>query len=214
LLLLSAVSGGSSFGGEELPEGSFFLENLETLTISNRYRLPEIVLGRDDAPNTVILYSSFTCSHCKQFHDKELPKFKKEYVDTGEAKIYLRCYLEDLGSFESAALIRCLGGSSVAKIEELCNKVFGRQEEWMESEDPPQFLRNIFVKSGYKKEAIEACIRNKEITAGLIKEQQRAVFEHKVLVLPAFIVNGTLHNGKLTCEKLAAMLKKNEKGRK
>jgi protein-disulfide isomerase len=206
LLLASAILTDNAFGGNEPTEDTPFLANLATTRIPDECLLPEIVLGREDAPNTVIVYSSFSCTHCRKFHSEELPKFKKKYIDTGKAKIYLRCYLDDLASFESAALVRCFGKNSVTRIEKMYDKIFVAQKEWLKSADPKKFLRDIFVKFGHKKEKIEACIKNKKISAGLMREQQRAVFDHKVLIIPAFIVNGKLHNGQLSCEKLAAML--------
>ena len=48
------------------------------------------VLGRADAPVTVIEYASFTCSHCADFHNTVLPAFKAKYIDTGKVRLVHR----------------------------------------------------------------------------------------------------------------------------
>ena len=48
------------------------------------------VLGRPDAPITIIDYSSTTCGHCATFHKTTLPRLKAEWIDTGKAKLVFR----------------------------------------------------------------------------------------------------------------------------
>ncbi|GHT90640.1 hypothetical protein FACS1894122_01430 [Alphaproteobacteria bacterium] len=180
-------------------------EKLEKLKFPEEFQLPEVVIGRESAPITVIIYSSFTCNHCRVFHQVELPKFKKRYVDTGKVKIYLRCYLDDMAAFEAATLTRGLGKDSLSKITAAYDAIFLKQQEWSESEDQPEFLKKIFEAKGYSRKDIDACLENLKIKAGLMKEQQRAMHEFNVISMPAFIVNGNIHQGEITCEKLAGM---------
>ena len=48
------------------------------------------VLGRADAPVTVIEYASFTCSHCAAFHNEVLPAFKARFIDSGQVRLVYR----------------------------------------------------------------------------------------------------------------------------
>jgi len=48
------------------------------------------VIGKDDAPVTIIDFSDFECPFCKQHAENTLPKLIKEYVDTGKVKIVFR----------------------------------------------------------------------------------------------------------------------------
>ena len=45
--------------------------------------LPDIAMGAEDAPLTIIEYASFTCGHCANFHNDVFPELKSEYIDTG-----------------------------------------------------------------------------------------------------------------------------------
>ncbi|MDR0581242.1 MAG: DsbA family protein, partial [Holosporaceae bacterium] len=90
----------------------------------------------------------------------------------------------------------------------LYEKIFERQKSWLGSQDPAKFLRKMFVDFGYDKMEIEKCMSNTRISAGLMKEQQRAMLKFKVAMVPAFIINGKIHRGTLTCQKIAAMFTK------
>jgi protein-disulfide isomerase len=48
------------------------------------------VLGNEDAKVTLVLFSDFQCPFCKAIVDDALPQIKKDYIDTGKAKLYFR----------------------------------------------------------------------------------------------------------------------------
>src|SRR5262249_25235093 len=48
------------------------------------------VLGKQDAPVTIIEYASYTCPHCAHFAINVLPKLKEKWIDPGKAKLVMR----------------------------------------------------------------------------------------------------------------------------
>ena len=50
--------------------------------------LPELSLGKDDAPVTIVEYASLTCGHCANFHNTVFPKIKEKYVDSGQGALH------------------------------------------------------------------------------------------------------------------------------
>ena len=48
------------------------------------------VMGRADAPVTVIEYASFTCNHCAAWTNDVLPQFKARYIDTSKVRLVFR----------------------------------------------------------------------------------------------------------------------------
>ena len=48
------------------------------------------VLGDAEAPVTVIVYASFTCPHCADFHQTALVPIKARFIDTGRARLVYR----------------------------------------------------------------------------------------------------------------------------
>lgn len=48
------------------------------------------VLGRADAPVTVIEYASFACPACADWHQLVYPVFKQRFIDTGRVRLVFR----------------------------------------------------------------------------------------------------------------------------
>ncbi len=54
------------------------------------------VLGKDDAPVTIVEYASMTCPHCAHFHETTYPELKKRPIDTGKVRFIFREFPLDL----------------------------------------------------------------------------------------------------------------------
>ena len=66
------------------------------------------VLGDNNAPITMYIFSSMTCSHCKDYHKYILPKVERDFVSKGKLKvIYVHLPL-DVVSMRAAKLGYCL----------------------------------------------------------------------------------------------------------
>ena len=69
--------------------------------------LPEMSLGKADAPVTIVEYASMTCPHCAHFHDKTLPELKTKYIDAGKARLIFREFPFDPRAEAGFMLARC-----------------------------------------------------------------------------------------------------------
>ena len=193
-----------------IDENKSFSENLKNLDIPDSFKLEDIVIGDEKAPHTLVVYSSFSCNHCCKFHKEEFPKLKKQYIDTGKLKVILRNYIDDLGALEAAILMRIFYGKSKDALA-LYKTIFDVQKEWMKSSAPREFLKQIFVKAGYNLEEVSEYLDTsnqeyKKNSAGLMKEQQRAMHTLQISSVPAFILDDRVHQGILTCDEIAEML--------
>src|SRR5437899_1859638 len=65
------------------------------------------VLGKPDAPVTIIEYASLTCPHCAHFATDALPKLKEKWIDSGKAKLVLRDFPLDEPALRAAMVARC-----------------------------------------------------------------------------------------------------------
>jgi protein-disulfide isomerase len=48
------------------------------------------VLGKADAPVTIVEFSDFQCPYCKQYFDNTFGQIKAQYIDTGKVKLVYR----------------------------------------------------------------------------------------------------------------------------
>ena len=73
-----------------------------TISTIGAEEIKRIVVGNKDAKITIIAFESLTCSHCASFHKDVFPELKKEYLDTGLAKIEFRHFPLDIAAFNAS----------------------------------------------------------------------------------------------------------------
>src|SRR6185312_15839778 len=98
------------------------------------------VLGKADAPITITEYASLTCPHCAEFDRDTLPKIKKNWIDTGKAKLVYRDFPLDQLALRAAMLARC---APPDRYFAFINTLFQSQDTWARSSDPEQALERI-----------------------------------------------------------------------
>ena len=157
--------------------------------------LADRVLGKADAPVTLIEYASLTCPHCANFAKETLPTIKKEYIETGKVKLIYRDYPLDGVALRAAMMARC---APKDRYYGLIETLFRTQESWARASDPVAALQRLGAVAGLSKESFEACLGNKEIFDGVVSSRGKAEQEFKVNSTPTFVVNGTKMTGGLS----------------
>ncbi len=69
------------------------------------------VLGKKDAPITVVEYTDYQCTFCQRFHVATFPDLKKNFIDTGKVRFYSRDMPLDFhqNAMKAAVAARCAG---------------------------------------------------------------------------------------------------------
>ena len=65
------------------------------------------VLGKANAPITIFEYASLTCPHCAAFEREKLPEIRKDWIDTGKARLVYRDFPLDGNAVLAASIARC-----------------------------------------------------------------------------------------------------------
>lgn len=152
--------------------------------------IPDMVLGSDDAPITVIEYASYTCPHCRNFHANVFEQLKSNYIDTGKIRfIYREVYFDRFGLWASM-VARCGGEAKFFGITDLLYK---GQKEWTASGDPATIagnLRTIGLTAGLSAEDLDACMSDGDMAQTLVTWFQENAEKDDVSSTPTFIVDG------------------------
>ena len=70
-------------------------------------KIKRIFIGNKDAKINIIIYESLTCSHCANFHIDILPDLKRDFIDTGIAKLEFRHFPLDVAAFNASKIAQC-----------------------------------------------------------------------------------------------------------
>ena len=97
-----------------------------------------IISGKESAKITIIAYESLTCSHCANFHKDIYPQLKKDYIDTGLAKIEFRHFPLGAIAFNAAKVSQCNQEEGLEILESL----YSNQEEWIKGNTIEEAKKN------------------------------------------------------------------------
>jgi protein-disulfide isomerase len=160
--------------------------------------LPDMVLGKADAPVTIIEYASMTCPHCANFHKTTYPALKTKYIDTGKVKFIFREFPLDELAVAASMLARCAGGEkSIAMIDVL----FASQEKWA-VRNPVPILQQISKQAGFTEKTFDECLKDQTLYNNIMAMRERGTKEYKVESTPTLFVNGKMLKGGATIEEL------------
>jgi protein-disulfide isomerase len=164
--------------------------------------LPEMAIGNDKAPVTVIEYASMTCPHCAHFQETTFPELKKRYIDTGKVRYIFREFPLDSLAAAAFMLARCAAKDDSERYFAFIDTLFRQQRQWaIEKPIPP--LLAIAKQAGLTEQTFNACLANQQMLDGIESIRQRAVDKFKVQSTPTFFINGTQHPGALSIEDMA-----------
>jgi protein-disulfide isomerase len=160
--------------------------------------LPDLVLGKADAPVTIIEYASMTCPHCANFHKTTYPALKSKFIDTGKVKFIFREFPLDELAVAASMLARCAGGEkAIAMIDVL----FASQDKWA-VRDPVPVLRQISKQAGFTEKTFDDCLKDQTLYNNIMAMRERGTKEYKVESTPTLFVNGKMLKGGATIEEL------------
>ena len=153
--------------------------------------LQELSIGDDEAPVTIIEYSSMTCSHCADFHTNTYPTLKKNHIEKGEVRFIFREFPLDKLSMATSMLARCVDSSiSLAFIDIL----FQNRNKWY-SDNALAELKNLSKQAGLSSEDFDQCLNDQELLDQLILQKENAIKEFQINSTPSFIINGNVISG-------------------
>ncbi|MEX2449674.1 MAG: DsbA family protein [Rhodospirillales bacterium] len=161
------------------------------------------VLGRPDAPVTIIEYSSLTCPHCMAFHRDVLPELKKAYIDTGKAKLIYRDF--PLGGLAMAAamMARCAKPEQYFGLIEI---LFRGQAEWTRGEQPLIALSRIGRLAGLPDSEVQACFQYRDLWQAIKNSAKSAEQKYDINSTPSFVVNDQKISGSLPLEEFKKVI--------
>ena len=179
------------------------VENPPIAEIMQAGPLPEMSLGRKDAPVTIVQYASMTCPYCRQFQIETLPLLKREYIDTGKVRYVLRAEFP-IGKQSGLATIalRC---APPDKYFVLYDKLMRQQATWVSQEVRPDPIFKVASQVGMTRTQFDSCRENRGMIDALngIKERGRTL---GIVGTPNFFVEGKLVKSVIGIKEIREMV--------
>ena len=185
---------------------AFTLIIFSMITSINAEEIKRIFVGNKDAKISIIAFESLTCSHCANFHKDVYPQLKKEYLDTGLAKIEFRHFPLDVAAFNASKVSQCKNDGDSA----ILNSLFANQQKWVKGssvEEANKNLQKFLTSEGFDLN-FEKCINNKEIEDFVLNDRIDGVKNFKVNATPTIIINDEKFEKTLNYKNLKKALEK------
>lgn len=154
--------------------------------------LPDMAMGAETAPVTLIEYASYTCIHCANWEREILPRLQLEYIDTGKVRyIHREVYFDRVGLW--AGLIARCGGDE--KYFPLARMIYDQQDDWLRSagNDAAAIsdnLRKIGLSAGLTTEQLDACLSDQSMAEAMVATFQATAGKDEINATPTLIING------------------------
>ena len=150
----------------------------------------EPAMGVTNAPLTIVEFSDFECSYCRQFHEQVLPQLKTQFVDTG----LVRFVHKDLPlpfhqkARPAAAAARCAGEQN--RYWEMYGALFD-QQTCLECKG----VIGIAKDQGLDTAALQACMQ-RDSTKAMVTANLSEAALHNIRATPTFVIGPTRADGK------------------
>ena len=165
-----------------------------------------IISGNENAKITIIAYESLTCSHCADFHNDVYPQLKKEYIDTGLAKIEFRHFPLDIAALNASKIVQCESRQGLKILESL----YSNQQAWVKGstvEEVNESLQQFIKKEGFKIN-FEECVNDKKVEDFVLNDRIEGAKNFKINATPTIIINNKKFEKSLNYKNLKKSLEK------
>lgn len=154
-------------------------------------------IGNNKAKITVKVFSSLTCPHCANFHNKIFKNLKLEYIDEKKVKFEHHSFPLDLAALNAEKILRCT--ENIDTSFNLLTEIYLKQEEWAVGSDIKKINESI-IKIGTKfnlsKKAMNKCLENEKIQEQILTERIDAQKKYKISSTPTIYINEKKYEGK------------------
>lgn len=150
------------------------------------------VMGKADAPLTLVEFSDYECPFCRRFEDQTLPKIKAQYVDSGKVRYVFRDFpLDQIHPHARKAAEAAHCAQDQGKYWEAHDLLFAKQQELQ-----PDQLKAHAKTLGLDTNAFNECL-DKDKYAKVVQQNEDDGVKAGVRGTPSFFLGKTSKDGKI-----------------
>lgn len=169
---------------------------LDASLIDNAPVSGDFMLGKEEAPVTLIEYASMSCPHCAHFHNKVLPQLTKEYIETGKLRYILRQFPLNEPAFAGAMLVTCAGeAGGTARYYTFARVLFDAQNKWAFDKNFKESLKTFAEVGGINGKTFDTCMNDTKLETRILQARKDASEQLQIDSTPYIFLNGHPHKG-------------------
>ena len=172
----------------------FLLFNFNSNSSENRAILS---VGNENAKVTVKVFSSLTCPHCANFHNKVFLNLDKEFISNGKVRYEHHGFPLDLAALNAEKILGCVE-SRESKLN-LLNELYKKQDTWASGSDINSINQKIFKISnnyGLNNDKNNSCLNDQNLEDEILNARIDANKKYSIEATPTIFVNEKKYNGK------------------
>ena len=169
-------------------------------------KIKRIFIGNKDAKINIIIYESLTCSHCANFHIDILPDLKRDFIDTGIAKLEFRHFPLDVAAFNASKIAQCKNDGK----SDILNTLYLNQHRWIKGKTIEEVNKNLekFLLKENITVDFNLCTTNKKIEEFVLNDRIEGTKKFKINATPTIIINEKKFEKSLNYKNLKKTLEK------
>ncbi len=163
----------------------------------------EIFIGNENAKVKIIIYSSYTCPHCANFHKSVYPKLIKEYASKDLIKFTFVDFPLDIAALNASKIVRC--GTKESSIL-LIDEIYKNQSIWSAGDKIQQINNNLFLignKFNLSNEKLSNCLKDKKLEDKILNDRLEGQKKYSINSTPTIIINEKKYEGNASFEDLS-----------
>ena len=154
-------------------------------------------IGNQEAKVTIKVFSSLTCPHCANFHNKIFKKLKKEFIDNNKVKYEHHGFPLDLAALNAEKILGCV--ESKDKKIKLLNELYKSQDIWASGSDINSINDKLFKISnnfGMNNDKNNSCLNDQNLEDEILNGRINANKKYSIEATPTIFINEKKYNGK------------------
>ncbi len=145
----------------------------------------------------VKVYSSLTCPHCANFHEKVIVSLKNDNSLKDIVKFEHHSFPLEIKALNAEKILHCIDNKK--KRFELLTNLYKEQRNWASGsniDDINKALKKIGGKSGLKEEDMNSCLKDDNIQEKILEKIIDAKKRFKISSTPTIFINEKKYEGK------------------
>ena len=154
-------------------------------------------IGSGNSKVVVRVFSSLTCPHCANFHNKIFESLKKEYIDTKKIKFEHHGFPLDLAALNAERILRSIENKE--KSFEFLGIIYQKQNQWAVGSDINKindYIKKIGIEFGLNAERMNKFLIDDKIQDQILNERIEAQKKYSISSTPTIYVNEKKYKGK------------------